>query len=44
MLALSPVFSLLNAAFVTHTLGLNWATIWVGLAGIVALLVVGLFR
>ncbi len=65
MLALSPVFSLINAALVTHTLGFNWATIWVGLrvvaplllipfasrtvqrvglAGIVGLLVVGLFR
>jgi hypothetical protein len=65
MLALSPVFSLLNAAFVTRTLGLNWSTAWVGLrvvaplllipfasrgvqraglAGIVGLLLVGLFR
>ncbi|MES2032943.1 MAG: hypothetical protein V4466_02090, partial [Pseudomonadota bacterium] len=65
MLALSPVFSLINAALVTHSLGLNWPTIWVGLrvvaplllipfasrsvqriglAGIVGLLIIGLFR
>lgn len=31
MLALSPVFSLLNAAFVTRTLALDWSSIWVGL-------------
>jgi|SRR5215217_1027738 len=65
VLALSPIFSLINAALVTRTLGLDWSSIWVGLrvaaplllipfasrtvqrvglAGIVALLLVGLFR
>ena len=29
--AVSPVFSLINAAFVTRSLVLNWSTIWVAL-------------